>query len=435
MIVRARGGRWIPLDIFAAAQFFHAFSWIALGVLALRGYAPGTIPFLGWVHAVALGWLSLAALAVLFHVIHAFADVAWRWEIAARTSTRAFAVAVLVLIIGFFLTSTALIEWGAIGTLLALVGYMIPASATLLIAFRSDRRRASIARALMLTLGFFLVTAILGTLFALALSGRISSVVLARWPYVHAVIGISAWLSLLVFGVSTRTIRAITGIPSRAPMLHIIVGTLFAAGALVALSTILKMSSIAIWVSAACLSAGAFLYAGDMGDILRRRTLPNPIPQAFFGAADFWLVIATCLGIGTVLGYPWQSTFLYVALIGWLGQAVNAHVFHIGVRLLTTFLRGDDDETRPWTLVNAPLGWSACASFQLAVGIGAVGIAQSRAAWIVIASALGFLGWTLTIASGIRIYAAIVAARPALNFGGGSRDAQVDRAGAEGDTE
>jgi hypothetical protein len=46
---------------------------------------------------------------------------------------------------------------------------------------------------------------------------------------------------------------------------------------------------------------------------------------------------------------------------------VNAHLHHLGVRVLTTLLRGDDDETRPWDVVNQPLAWLTFGLAQLAV--------------------------------------------------------------------
>jgi hypothetical protein len=54
-------------------------------------------------------------------------------------------------------------------------------------------------------------------------------------------------------------------------------------------------------------------------------------------------------------------------LVGWLGQMVNGHLYHIGIRLISTVARGDDDETRLGQLLAAPLSWASFALFQVAV--------------------------------------------------------------------
>jgi hypothetical protein len=55
-------------------------------------------------------------------------------------------------------------------------------------------------------------------------------------------------------------------------------------------------------------------------------------------------------------------------LAGWLGQMVNAHLHHLGVRVVATYIIGEDDETRPLVLLEHRLSWLAFATAQLAVG-------------------------------------------------------------------
>jgi hypothetical protein len=55
-------------------------------------------------------------------------------------------------------------------------------------------------------------------------------------------------------------------------------------------------------------------------------------------------------------------------LAGWLGQMVNAHLHHLGVRVVATYIIGEDDETRPWVLLEHRLSWLAFVTAQFAVG-------------------------------------------------------------------
>ena len=95
-------------------------------------------------------------------------------------------------------------------------------------------------------------------------------------------------------------------------------------------------------------------------------------------------------------GHPdWQPAYVYLALVGWLGQMVNAHLHHIGIRVLATLARGEDDETRPQALLTAPLSWATFGVYQAAVVLGAVGLLAHQAPAVALAGACGLLGWGL----------------------------------------
>lgn len=407
-----RPGDWIPKDALIAANLFAGISWIALFALATSGVEPGSLPSLAFVHLVALGWLSLAALSVLIHVTPAFLGVSWRFESLARNALRGFAIAVAALVLGFATANTTLLEWAGLLTLATLTLYLVPASVTIARAFSGSRQEAAIARALLSTLGAFVVTAALGALFALALNGRANAGFLTTLPPAHAVLGIAGWLTLLIFGVSTRTMRAINGTGSRWPASHIIASTLVLLGAL-AFAIAAFVPQPWLFASAgAAFALGVTAYAANLVDILRRNAAPNRIPQAFVAAAIVWLLGALVLGIGTMNGRPWGAAFVYVALVGWLGQMVNAHVFHIGIRLLITTVRGDDDETRPWAVLNQPLAWTAWSCFQVAAGLGTLGLVIQFRAEVSFAALAGLIGWLTMVTAVFATYRRLRATAP-----------------------
>ena len=105
------------------------------------------------------------------------------------------------------------------------------------------------------------------------------------------------------------------------------------------------------------------------------------------------------LAIVTVAGKPWGAAAAYVVLIGWVGQLVNGHIYHIGVRLIATIARGDDDETPPGELLTAPLSWISFGLFQVAVACGAIALIASAAQLLSVAALAGFAGWVTLVAN------------------------------------
>lgn len=154
-----------------------------------------------------------------------------------------------------------------------------------------------------------------------------------------------------------------------------------------------------LWIGTVVLGIGVAIYVIDLSSILRRATVSHRPPQAFMASAALWLLVAFVLGVGTLRGSPWGPAFVYVVLMGWLGQMVNAHLHHIGIRLLTTSLRGDDDETRPGELLSAALSWTTFVLFQAAVLTGVAALLLGRSPALAGAAIAGLLGWTAMTAN------------------------------------
>jgi hypothetical protein len=218
-------GRWIPPQALVFGQLAHGASWIVLLVLATHGVTGLSLPALGWVHLVALGWLTMIALSVLVHVIPAFTDVVWRWETLARRSLTVYAVGVLVLVAGFCSGATPILPWGGTIVALGLLGYAIPAAVTLAAAFRNGRVEAAIARALGATLTFLLLAAGLGVSLTWTLAGRLPATILVAGAPIHAALGLIGWLTVLIMGVSARTVGPIAGARSVQPWRHVTAGS------------------------------------------------------------------------------------------------------------------------------------------------------------------------------------------------------------------
>jgi hypothetical protein len=76
---------------------------------------------------------------------------------------------------------------------------------------------------------------------------------------------------------------------------------------------------------------------------------------------------------------------------------INAHMYHIGVRVLLTVYRGDDDESGPQSVLDGRLSWCSFAAFQLAIASAATGLLAHNAALVGVGAALGFAGWIAVI--------------------------------------
>jgi len=411
MISVWRRRHWIPPWALGLGQLAHVLSWVMLLAIATqRPFALG-LAALGWLHVVVLGWFTLTALAVLVHVIPTFTDVSWRGEGVARAALAVYAAGVAALVAAFWIGSVGALPWAAMLVAAGLVAYLVPATTTLIAAFGGPRREAAIARALLITLTALLITALLGIVLTLALGGRVTGSWLAHAAPIHGSIGIIGWLTTLIMGVSTRTVRPITGVGFRLPATHIAIGALEVFGLLgIVVGLALSLPPVA-WAGAIAVLAGALVYAGDVADVLRRATVPHRPPQAFVGAAAVWLIVGLVMAMDELIGAPWGAAAVYVLAIGWLGQMVNAHLHHIGVRLLATVVLGDDDETEPSALLTSPLSWTTLVLFQVAVAAGGAALVLGRPELLAGAAGAGLAGWCAMVGNFAR--ASAVACRSA----------------------
>lgn len=415
---------WIPPVPLAAGIAFQAVGW----VLALAyAFAPSSSLALAWVHAVALGWLTLTALSVLLHVVPAFTDLPWHGERVARAAVAGVLAGAIALVVAFVLAATfersgrsalsaaiavsaiVMLRAAAVVLVVAILAYVGAALVTLAQPAQ-DGTSAAIARSLSVTLLMLALTVVLGGVLALALAGA-GGRVLALAPS-HALLGIGAWLTVLIAGVSAQTFRPMLGARSRWARAHIVSGGALALGPVLgAIGAPLSLALLRSGVTVAAL--GALVYAADALDIVRRATTPHPPVRAFVVASITWLLVAVACVLAAAYGVPgaWGSlvaaTAVVAALAGWAGQMVNAHLHHLGVRVLITLVRGDDDETRPWEILDARLTWMTFVLAQLAVLGVTAGLAFSQSLAIEVGASAGLLAIAAMIANVLRVRQAL----------------------------
>lgn len=351
---------WIPPIPLVTGIVFQAAAWL---IAIADGFAPSPGLAFAWVHAVALGWLTLTALSVLLHVVPAFTDLDWRGERFARGAVLGVLGGAILLVASFAAASSRGIELAAAVLLVAIAVYVTGVLFTTLQP-AADVRSAAIARGLAITITMLFLTAVLGAMLAGGYAAA-DSRLLALGPS-HALVGIGAWLTVLVSGVSAQTFRPMLGARSRWPRVHVVAGAILVLGPLIAAVGAASSPSL-LRAGIAVAALGALAYIVDALDIVRRATTPHPPVRAFVVASLGWLAVASICAVAAAWGEPFGAAAVVAALAGWIGQMVNAHLHHLGVRVLTTLLRGDEDETRPWQVLDMRLTWTAFALAQTAV--------------------------------------------------------------------
>jgi hypothetical protein len=390
---------WIPPFGLVAGHIAHGFSWIALLTIGMQGELPDGFRGLAWVHLVGLAWITVVALSVLIHVIPQFCDVHWRGERLARVSIVALAIGAYGLAAGFWVGSPKFLMWSALvvgGSLAAYLG----AAFTTLVTIHADRVTRAVGRALGVVLTMLAAAAVVGVIMAIALVDGPGVVVLNIGPAIHAHLAAVGWISLLIMGVSMRTLGPIAGRRPASASTHKITGSFSVAGLLLLVFGLIVRSAWPSWVGAGVIGVAFALYLIELGAVLRSATESHRPPQAFLGAAGVWLALATILGLGVLAGLPFRAAYTFVGLMGWAGQMVLGHLHHIGLRLLATTVRGEHDETEPRELLLLPLTWLTFALFQLAIGCGVAGLLADSSLLVTAAGSIGLCAW-LTMSANV----------------------------------
>lgn len=393
---------WIPPFALVAALIAHGLSWLLLALSPWPSVPGLTFPALAWIHLVALGWLTMTALAIMVHVIPGFLDTDWELEPVARWSLLPYGIGTGLLVAAFMGIGPWAFQWGAGLLISSLIGFAMPAFITMIRYQVPEGTKVPYRFAFTSVLTALLIAAILGGTMAWALAGAPWAHLLAILLPIHAILAGGGWLSLLILGVSARTIFPVTGRKRFLLPFHVVISAGFFGGLiLLVLGLIPGIAHVAWrWLGIALAGVAAVLYLVDILRVLWKAPNPNRPPQAFIAAALVYFVLTVTLGAGVNAGFSsWQAPLAFVALVGWMGQSVNGYLLHIGIRLMLTMVRGDEDETSPAEVTPPAWSWTAFALFQAAILWGLGVLLAGRGEWLPVSGALGLLAWLALMGS------------------------------------
>lgn len=385
--------RWIPPAPLIFAQVSLLASWVLLLIAGRESLFQASPIGLAWIHAVVLGWITSTALAFLVHVLPTFGDTVLKLERLARSAIWFFAAGTVAIVVGFALWIPVVVAAGGCVVTIAVLCELASFFATLASVLRSGETTArTIARAFSIVFVILGVTVVLG--FAMSLGLVTGEGFVFRLATIHAALGILGWISLLVAGVSARTYKVLLG-RTIGRTAHIAAPLLVLAGLVVLIAgTLFSSNGIAI-AGGALIASGALVTCVATAHALREAQTTHRLPREFVTAADFWLFVAIVYGIAGLGGHGAPAALLLAIVLGWIGQNINAHMMHVGIRLVATIVISDDDETLPSELLNRRIGVVSLILWQAAVASAVLGVTIASGAALEVS---GWLGLTATLA-------------------------------------
>jgi hypothetical protein len=330
------------------SYFAAALTWL-VAALALMvagiGYpaadlaAPDTLIL---VHAVCIGWLSVAMCGALFQFVPVL--------VAKPLFREAWALPALALLTGGLVSLLA--GFMALGGRLPSGPWLLPLGALLLVGgfglvavdlgLTAWRQPTGPARFVLVGLASLCATVALGAAFALALAGwagRVGDALLARGIPLHAIAGLGGWLTLTAMGVSYRLLAMFMLAPDvedRKSRLTLAAGALAVAATVGGGATAIGFErglntvlSIAALFGLAC----AALYGRDIAAIFcsrKRRHLELNMRMATLSFAS--LAATGLMGIALVSTRTLPlhlGAFTFLAAFGWLSGLVLAKLYKI----------------------------------------------------------------------------------------------------------
>jgi hypothetical protein len=328
--------------------FAMALGWlfVALGLLVVGiGYpaagiaSPDTLVL---VHAVGIGWLSVAMCGALFQFVPVLVAKPLFSESWALPALGLLTAGLLALLAGFL----------SLGGHLLPALWLLPLGAVLLVAgfglvavdlgLTAWLRPNGLARFVLVGLASLCATAAFGAVFAFTLAGWAGSVgdaILASGIPLHAIAGIGGWLTLTAMGVSYRLLAMFMLAPEvddRHSQVTLAAGALAVAIAVVGGALAIALASgmsIVLSIAGVLGLASAALYGRDLAGIFRHRKRKHHELNMRMATLSFASLAATAvlgLALATTGAFAAQvGTFAFLAVFGWLSGLVLAKLYKI----------------------------------------------------------------------------------------------------------
>ncbi|MBR0775481.1 hypothetical protein JQ625_11620 [Bradyrhizobium diazoefficiens] len=330
------------------AYFAAALAWLLVALALMLGgvgypaadiASPDTLVL---VHAVTIGWLSLAMCGALFQFVPVLVAKPLFAEPWALPALGLLTSGLVCLLAGFL----------ALGGRLPLALWLLPVGAVLLVTgftlvvvdlgLTAWLRPTGPASFVLVGLASLCATAAFGSIFAFALAGwggSAGEAVLASGVPLHAIAGLGGWLTLTAMGVSYRLLSMFMLSPDvneRQSRITLATGALAiavtVAGGALAIGLASGMSAVLLLAGVLGLVSAA-LYGRDVAGIFRNRKrrqleLNMRIATLSFASLAGVAVLGVALiAVGELAAQVGAFTFL--AVFGWLSGLVLAKLYKI----------------------------------------------------------------------------------------------------------
>ena len=385
----------------AGFLFMHLFQgagWVLLLAMVSSGDSWGSSLSFAVIHAFGLGFLSLAVLSVLVHVLPAACHVLVGERLSDRWPIGALIPGAALVVSGFGLTDFRISLLGGLFIFVPILFTVLRVSYELTKRSESWKTEPGLLGLMILgTLLFFLSGISLGIFMLYHILVPPLPPSFSSLPIVHATLMIGGWLALIVTAVFSRTSGPTLG--STVPFRRVgAAWGLISVGILVGVIGLLTESRF-VWISAFGVSILAFLlYYGSLIFFLFRSHPVNPVPRRYLISSVFYgMTGGGILVFFLLLNSPFANMgVLFIFLMGWLGQFLLAHLYHLGPRLLSLLRQGPDDFTPPIALLDMRRSLLTFFLYQTGIGLSTLTLLFQKsfpAEWGIWGPIVGVLAW------------------------------------------
>jgi len=379
-------------------HLFQGAGWILMLRMVLGGGRWGSPLSFAALHAFGLGFVSLAILSVLVHILPAACNIPLGEKLADRGPLAGAILGAILVVTGFGLSNFRYSLAGALFIFGAILFY----SVKILLELVRGRKKRDEGSAF---LGFMILGSTLFLLFGIS-----TAIVMVHafvfppapayfpiLPPVHAILMIGGWLSLMVTAVFSRTSGPLLG-HSVSP------GNMRVSWGIMALGLCIGVFGLlfrirGLWIPGFGTAVFALLlYNGWLLVFIIKRHPFNPAPRRYLISSHFYSLLG---GIMLIIFVFWPNVLsemgiFLVLVLGWLGQFLLAHIYHLGPRLLSILRQGPGDLTPPFALLDKSRTRITFLLYQTGIGVSSCGIMfrGHLPEWIVITGPVaGLAAW------------------------------------------
>ncbi|MHB1287120.1 MAG: hypothetical protein ACYCYP_11305 [Leptospirales bacterium] len=384
---------------FLFMHLFQGVGWILLLAMASVGGTWGSAISFAVIHAFGLGFLSLAVLSVLVHVLPAACHIPVGGKLSDRWHIGVVIFGTALVVSGFGLENFRLSLAGALLIFVSILFTVLRVSYELLKGSESWKMEPWILGLMILgSLIFFLSGISLGTFMLYHFLFPPLPPSFEFLPIVHATLMVAGWLALIVTTVFSRTSGPLLGFTVPFRRACAAWGAMAMGILLVGIGLLAHDRSV--WISAFSVSIIVFLlYNGSLIPFIFRSHPVNPVPRRYLISSVFYSMTgASILVLFVLLKLPVATMgVLFIFLMGWLGQFLIAHLYHLGPRLLSLLQQGTNDLTPPIALLEMRRSLLTFFLYQAGIGLSTLTLLFQRsfsteaAIWGPI---FGILAWT-----------------------------------------